>query len=226
AARARTSSRVSLLEVRGRDRRCRGPSRCRAARRPRTGPDTRTRHRGAEYSAPRCPVKSDSRGGDGPATPRDLLLRRGGELLRGDVELDAHLAGTEHLDGLVLAHRTLGDELLDRDGAALGEQLLQGLQVHDLVLDAERVGEAAQLRQPHVQRDLPALEAEGHLVAGLGALGAATGGLALGRLTTADAGARGLGTGRGAQVVELQQALVGISHVQSTSSNVTRWVTV
>src|SRR5699024_5349816 len=52
------------------------------------------------------------------------------------------------------------------------------------------------------------------------------GGLALGRLTTADAGARGLGTGRGAQVVELQQALVGISHVQSTSSNVTRWVTV
>src|SRR5690606_13824842 len=157
---------------------------------------------------------------------RDLLLRRSGELLSGDVELDAHLALTQHLDGLVLADSALGDEILDRDGAALGEQLLQGRQVHDLVLDAEGVGEAAELGQPHVQRHLPALEADGHLVTGLGALGAATRGLALGSLTTADAGARGLGTGRGAQVVELQRALVGISHVQSTSSNVTRWVTV
>src|SRR5699024_9860997 len=73
---------------------------------------------------------------------------------------------------------------------------------------------------------LAALEAGGHLVAGLGALGAATGGLALGSLTTADAGARGLRPRRGAQVVELQRALVGLTHVQSTSSNVTRWVTV
>src|SRR5699024_10797841 len=195
----------------GRGPGCHGPSRCRgicaavgpAPMRPR---DMTTGHRDAQYSAPRCPVKRDSRGGDGPASRRDLLLRRGGELLGRDVELHAHLAGTEHLDGLVPAHRALGDEVLDRDGAALGEQL--------------------------VQRDLPALEAGGHLVPRLGALGAATGRLALGGLTTADAGARGLGTGRGAQVVELHDGrlsalgLVGLTHVQSTSSNVTRWVTV
>src|SRR5690606_10143025 len=109
-------------------------------------------------------------------------------------------------------------------------QLLQGRQVHDLVLDAEGVGEAAKLRQPHVQRHLPAFEADGHLVAGLGALGASTGRLALRSLTTADAGARGLGTGRGAQVVELQRSccvlVLGAHEIHSTSSNVTRWVTV
>src|SRR5690606_11976060 len=189
--------------------------------------DMATGHRGAEYSAPQCPVKRTSRGGDGPAGRRDLLLRRSGELLSGDVELDAHLALTQHLDGLVLADSALGDEVLDRDGAALGEQLLQGRQVHDLVLDAEGVGEAAQLGQAHVQRHLAALEAGLHLVASLGALGTAARGLALGGPTTAHARARGLGTGRGVKVVELQgvRGIVVRHGFQTTTSTGTRWVT-
>src|SRR5690606_14309939 len=87
---------------------------------------------------------------------------------------------------------------------------------HDLVLHPERVGEALELRQAHVQRDLAAFEAGRHLVTGLGALGAATGGLALGRLTTTHAGLGGLGAGGRTQVVQLDR------HDQSTSFTVTR----
>src|SRR5699024_12152353 len=81
------SSPVSLLEVRGQDH---GSSRSVPVSRgqcatSRTGPDGRARHRGTGYSAPRCLVKRDSRGGDGPTRRGELLLRRGGELLRGDV---------------------------------------------------------------------------------------------------------------------------------------------
>ena len=47
-----------------------------------------------------------------------------------------------------------------------------------LVLDPERVVEALQLRDPHVQRHLAALEADRDRAAGLLALGAAAGGLA------------------------------------------------
>src|SRR5699024_10286897 len=73
-----------------------------------------------------------------------------------------------------------------------------------------------------------------HLVTGLGALGAATGGLALRALTATHAGTRGLGAGRRAQVVHLQGAgallrrdvSLAVSHDQSTSSTVTRWSTV
>src|SRR6185436_3158359 len=48
-------------------------------------------------------------------------------------------------------------------------------------------------------------EVGGNLVAGLGALGATTGGLALGALTAADPGLRRLGTRRRAEVVQFQR---------------------
>src|SRR5690606_19257621 len=150
-----------------------------------TDPNPRRRRGGLREAAP----SSGSVLGDGAAGGDDLLLGRRREGVGRDVELDAQVAGAEHLDLVARAHRALAHEVLDRHGAALGEQLAQLVQVHDLVLDAERVLEAAQLGQPHVQRRLPALEARGHLVTGLRALGAAARGLAaLAALTTTDAG--------------------------------------
>src|SRR5712691_1775431 len=118
-----------------------------------------------------------------------LDLRRGGgrERVRGHPQGHAELAGAEHLDQLALAGRALGDQVLRGHVAALGEQLGQPAGVHHLVGGAEaRVREALQLRHPAVQRHLAALEAEADRVARLGALGAAPGGLALGRLAAAD----------------------------------------
>src|SRR5690606_20171830 len=167
--------------------------------------------------------------GDAPAGRLDLLLGGGGALGRGDVQRHRDLAGAQHLDRLALADRALGDEVLDGDLTAGGVQRGQLVEVDDLVGRAEAVLEAAQLGQPHVQRGLPTLEAGRHLVAGLGALGAAARGLALGGLTTTDAGPGLLGAGGRTRVVDLQGgavALVDVSHGQSTSSTVTRWATV
>src|SRR3954453_17943960 len=141
----------------------------------------------------------------GAAGGLDLLLGRGRE------GLDTHLAGhrdlalAEDLDRLALADRALGHEVVDRHGAALGEQLAEAVEVHDLELDPEGVLEALQLRQPHVQRQLAALEVRRDLVAGLGALGTAAGGLALGTLTAADPGLRRLRAGSRTEVVQLQR---------------------
>ena len=43
--------------------------------------------------------------------------------MRGDLELDAEVAVAEHLDRLALADGAGGDELVDADRPALGEQL-------------------------------------------------------------------------------------------------------
>src|SRR3954469_271682 len=137
----------------------------------------------------------------------DLLLGRGGERLDRHVDLDGDVALAEDLDRLAVADRTLGHEPVDGDLATLGEQLPEPVEVHDLELDPERVLEALELGQPHVDRHLPTLEGRGHLVAGLGALGAAAGGLALGGLTATHAGLGGLGTRSRAQVVELESHL-------------------
>ena len=101
------------------------------------------------------------------------------------------------LTGWPLRTAPLATRSATRDVAALGEQRRRAGQVDDLELDLERVLEALELRQPHVQRHLAALEAGRHLVAGLGALGAATGGLALGALTATHAGLGGLGARAG-----------------------------
>src|SRR5580765_4143434 len=85
------------------------------------------------------PWQAGSQLGDGAAGLLDLRLGAGGELVRGHVHRDADLAGAQHLDQLVGADRAGGDEVLDADGAALGEQQPQPVQVDDLVFGAERV---------------------------------------------------------------------------------------
>src|SRR5689334_21062210 len=122
----------------------------------------------------------------------DLLLGGTGERVSGHRHLGADLAGAEDLDRVAVADGAPGDQVLDGDVATVGVERAQAVQVDDLELDLERVLEALELGQPHVERHLPALEARGHLVAGLGALGATAGRLALGRLTATHAGLGGL----------------------------------
>src|SRR5699024_2984149 len=92
--------------------------------------------------------------------------------------------------------------------------------VDDLEHDLVPVLEALELRQPHLERHLAALESGRDVLPGLGALGTATGGLALGRLATTHAGLLGVRPGRGPQVVQLDAHVV-----TSVSSTTTRWLT-
>src|SRR5690606_38955493 len=86
--------------------------------------------------------------GNGATGRGDLLLRGVREGVSLHVHRDRDLTGAQHLDRLVLADSTLGDQRLDGDVATLGEQLTQPVQVDDLVGRLEqRVGEALQLRQ-------------------------------------------------------------------------------
>ena len=103
--------------------------------------------------------------------------------LRGDLELDAaQVPVAEHLDRLrPCGPRRPRPARRRRPCRPRGNSSASRADVDDLELDPEAVLEALELRQPHVDRQLAALEAGRHLVAGLGALGAATGGLALGR---------------------------------------------
>src|SRR6185312_10980141 len=98
-----------------------------------------------------------------------------------------------------------GHQLVHTDGAALGEQPVDVADVDDLVLGAEPVAESLELGQPHVDGHLPTLEGHRHILAGLGALGAAARGLAFRAVTTADAGAGCLRAARGPQVVQLDR---------------------
>src|SRR5659263_78402 len=156
----------------------------------------------------------------------DLLLRgiRPGVSL--DVEPHGHVARAEHLHQVALAHGALLDEVGYLHAATLGEQLGELVEVDHLVLDAERVLEPAQLRQPHVQWHLAALEPSGNLVTGLRALCATPGGLALRALTASDTPLDGLRSRRGTQVVDLENVdLLGLLSHHFTSSTVTRWAT-
>src|SRR6478609_1040847 len=168
----------------------------------------------AGVPAVRIPARwsvSDRSDGRGRAAGRlDLLLGRAGELVDRHVDLDVDLAGAEHLDGPAVADRALRHEVVDGHVAAVGVERREAVEVDDLVLDAERVGEPAQLRQPHVQRHLATLEPLRHLVAGLGALGTATGGLALGAFATTDAGLGRAGPRRRAQVMHLEGRAVAL----------------
>lgn len=109
---------------------------------------------------------------------------------------------------MVVAHRTLGDQVGHGDLSTLGVERRELVQVHDLVLGAERVLEALELRETHVEGHLPTLEALRNLVTGLGALGATTGGLTLGRLTTTHTGLGGLGARGGPEVMGLQRLVL------------------
>src|SRR6476620_5090498 len=181
----------------------------------RRGPENEknSRHRGPEPLVPgvsttgNCPAAS-LEGGGATACCSNLVSSAGRECVDGDVNLDVDVAGAQHLDGLVLANGTLFDQVLHGDSATFREQLVELVQVYNLVLNPERVLEAAQLRQAHVQRQLAAGKASLDLVAGLRTLGTATSGLTLGTFTTTNPGLGGLGTRGGTQVVNLQRALL------------------
>src|SRR3569833_83004 len=160
--------------------------------------------------------------GGGGATGRfELLLGGAGEAVGGHVELDAvDVTVAEHLDELALADEPRRGELFVADLATVREDAGDVAHVHRLVLGAEAVLEATQLREPHEDGHLPTLEPGGHVHPGLGALRTATGRLALRTLTTAHANLVALGARSRTQVVDLdgRHAL--------TSSTSTRWRTV
>src|SRR5699024_1509965 len=150
----------------------------------------------------------------------DLALGRRGHLVDGHGDGDREVPVPQHLDGLALADRTGGHELGHADLAALREKPLDVGHVDDLEHDLVPILEALELRQPHLERHLAALEAGRDVLPGLGALGTATGGLALGRLATTHAGLLGVRPGRGPQVVQRDAHVV-----TSVSSTTTRWLT-
>src|ERR671933_197504 len=159
--------------------------------------------------APRGHRRSDACG----AAPRraDLLGGGGGEGVRVHVHLHAaQVAGAEDLHRLATAHGAGLGEGVGVHRAALGEQGRDPVEVDDLEDDLVRVLEARELRQSHVQRRLPALEPRGGVPARAGALGAATGRLALGALTATHAGLGGVGAGGRAQVVDLESHCVSL----------------
>src|ERR671921_1171269 len=128
------------------------------------------------------------------------------------VHLDtAQVAGAEDLHRLAAAHGAGLGEAVGVHRAALGEQGRDPVEVDDLEDDLVPVLEARELGQPHVQRRLPALEARGGVPARAGALGAATGRLALGALTATHAGLGGVGAGGRTQVVDLESHATGPS---------------
>src|SRR4051812_38770090 len=111
---------------------------------------------------------------DRTASRDDLLLSRAGDLVDCNVQLNRNVTRPENLDLLVLANGALGHKVEDCHVAALGVELGELLEVHDLVLDAERVLKPAQLRLAHDEVQVAALEPGAHRVARLGALGTAT----------------------------------------------------
>src|SRR4051812_49234118 len=140
--------------------------------------------------------------------------------LRERVGLHLHGAGDgtapEDLDERALVGEAELVQRLGRDGVEAAG--LEHVEVERLVLDAERVVEALELRDPHVEGKLAALEAGGDGPAGVLALGATAGGLAA---LAADASADALAvlgrTGRGLEIVDL--------HESASSSTVIRWGT-
>ena len=192
------------------------------------------------------PVRSDNRGDDAPRVPRarpgrcrrcspeaqsgggaagrlDLLLgrrRRSAWALTCSATDD--LAVAEHLDQLALADGTLGDEVLDGDrrhprgySSASRSRLTTWYSTRNGFLKPCSFGSRM------CSGICPPSKPVGHLVAGLGALGAATGGLALGRPRHDPRGSwrswhPGPGAGGG------PSACVSLMDCQSTSSTVTR----
>ena len=118
---------------------------------------------------------------------------------------DFHIGGSD-ASGIVAAvgpgvmRWQPGDEV-----AALGEELGETCHVDDLVADLERVLEALELRKPHVDRHLAALEVRGDVLTSARTLRTATCCLALGTLTAADTSLLRVGTRRGPQVMNLER---------------------
>ena len=81
----------------------------------------------------------------------------GREAVRPHGERLGELAPAEHLDQAPLGHEAPGPQRLGGDLGA-GVERLERVEVHDVVLDPERVVEALRLRRPAVQRRLATLE--------------------------------------------------------------------
>src|SRR5207248_2094485 len=116
---------------------------------------------------------------DLPACLLDLLARRRADLVCAHRDGLGQLAVTEDLEPVsFVLDRASGDERLERHRLARAEPV-EIANVHDRVLDPERIREAA-LREASLDRHLPALEAEEVHVARarLLSLAAAAGGLA------------------------------------------------
>src|ERR1700730_18616159 len=79
---------------------------------------------------------------DRSACGGDLFACTTAELVRAHRNLHGQLAVAEHLDKHVLAHRSVGHQLVDTDVSALGEQPVDITDVDDGVLGAEPVAEA------------------------------------------------------------------------------------
>src|SRR4051794_32960054 len=174
-----------------------------------TAPGSRSRRPGSRRP-PRGTVRASwgsptsDAGGAAPGRA-DLLGSGRGEGVRPDVDLDAaEVAGAEHLDRLAAADGAGVGQAVRVDRTALREQRRDPVEVDDLEHDLVVVLEARELGQPHVQRGLPTLEPGGGVAASPGALGAATGRLALGALTTTDSRLRGVSAGGRTQVVDLE----------------------
>src|SRR3954471_13344467 len=143
-------------------------------------------------------------GGAAPGNA-DLVGCGARERVRVHVHLDAaEVAGAEHLDRLAPPDRAGVGQAVRVDRTALREECRDPVEVDDLEHDLVRALEAGELGQPHVQRGLPTLEAGVGVTPSAGALGAATGRLALGALTAADARLGGVGARGRTQVVNLQ----------------------
>src|SRR5829696_1857532 len=153
--------------------------------------------------ASRGSTASDT-GGAAPGRA-DLLGCGRGERVGLDVDLHAaELAGAQDLDGLVATHGAGLGQRVRVHPTALREQGRDPVEVDDLEDDLVRALETGELGQPHVQRGLPTLEPGVRVATRAGALGAATGRLALGALAAADSRLGGVGARGGTQVVDLQ----------------------
>src|SRR5512132_245137 len=122
----------------------------------------------------------------------DPVGGRRGEGMRLDPDTDRDVAAAEHLDRGVLAGQAEGHEAVGVDLAPVGQGLGQAVEVDHRPLDPVAGREALELGDAALERELAALEADADLGAGLGALGAPAGRLALaGRLAPALAHALG-----------------------------------
>src|SRR5829696_7231814 len=148
--------------------------------------------------------KNGSEPGGAASRRSDLLLRRRRERVGGHLYGHRDVTVAQDLDRLTRPDGTSSDQVLDADRAALGEQLAEQGQVDHLILHAERVLETAQLRHPHMQRHLTALEVLRQSLPSTRSLGAAAGGLALRAAPPAHTSLRRLGAGSGAQMMDLQ----------------------
>src|SRR5699024_9890442 len=86
------------------------------------------------------------------------------------VQLNVDIAAAEHLDPLALTEQAATRQFGLPDRSAVRERPGDIADIDRLVLDAGRVFEPTQLREPHLQRQLATFEPGWHVLACSGAL--------------------------------------------------------